>query len=72
MNRNIKDAYKKIDDLYAVDPQHFAIYILQGVCLLHDNDASSAYSSFNMAREYTQDPKWIDEGILKRFFTVTP
>jgi len=72
MNRNMKDAYKKIDDLYAVDPQHFAIYILQGVCLLHDNDASSAYSSFNMAREYTQDPKWIDEGILKRFFTVTP
>ena len=70
LNRNIKEAYKKIDALYAVDPKNYAIYILQGICLLHDNDASSAYASFNMARDYTNDPKWIDEGILKRFFSV--
>jgi len=67
---DIKDAYAKIDSLYAADPQNFAIYILQGICLLHDNDVSSAYTAFNMAKGFVRDPKWIDDEILKRFFLV--
>jgi tetratricopeptide (TPR) repeat protein len=70
MNGNITAAYKNADDLYNVDPKNFANYILQGICLMHDKQSSAAYTSFGMAKELVNDPEWIDNDLLKRFFTV--
>jgi tetratricopeptide (TPR) repeat protein len=69
LDRNIKSAFKMIDRLYDANPQNASVFILQGICSLHDNDISTAYGSFKRARELVGDPSTID-GILERFFLV--
>lgn len=70
LNRNIKDAMKKIDILYEVDHNRYEFYILQGICLIHENDVSTAYSSFKMAKTLVNKPAWIDDEILGRYFII--
>jgi len=69
LNRKIKEAYKTIDKLYDVNPQHASVFILQGICSLHENDISTAYGSFKRARDLVDDPAWLDE-IVERLFVV--
>ncbi len=68
LQRNTKKSAENLNQLYIINPNIYNLYILQGICSLFDNDISTAYTSFTMAKLFVNDPTWIDNEIINKFF----
>jgi len=71
LQRDFKLANENLDRIYKVDPNNCLQYVLSGICLLHGNQASIAYTTFVAAKDISpDDASWIEKDIINRYFDV--
>ncbi len=70
INKNTKDAFVQLEKANKINPNNYSMYFLQGICLLNDGDVSTAYYSFKKAQEFVNNPRWIDDEIINKFFNM--
>jgi len=70
IGRDTRSAGDKLNTMFRIDRDRGNLYLLQGICMLFDNDISTAYTSFQIARRHMDDPTWITREIINKYFVV--
>ena len=64
-----KDALNYIEKAYRAKSKEWEQYILYGIIMMRQGDASSAYIAFKEAKKL-HERKWIDDELLNKFFVT--